>query len=111
MIRVIVLYNLPPGTDEAEFLKWRLGEHQQTNESIEGMEYTDFGRIEARWMPNDNTHTQAPHRFMTIVDFPDRETFEKSFYNPDSINELREDIKRIADPVFLISEILTSSAT
>jgi hypothetical protein len=33
MFRLTVMYNLPPGADEAEFLRWRLGEHQQNNAS------------------------------------------------------------------------------
>ncbi|MCA9903573.1 MAG: hypothetical protein KC547_06930, partial [Anaerolineae bacterium] len=28
MIRLTVMYNLPPGSDEEAFLNWRLGEHQ-----------------------------------------------------------------------------------
>ena len=37
MIRLTVLYNLPEGTDEAEFLRWRLGEHQAENAAMPGV--------------------------------------------------------------------------
>ena len=45
MIRLTVMYNLPEGTDEDEFLKWRLGEHQEENASMPGVIRTDFARI------------------------------------------------------------------
>ena len=45
MIRLTVLYNLPEGADQAEFIKWRLTEHQASNESISGVLSTDFARI------------------------------------------------------------------
>jgi hypothetical protein len=31
MIKLTVLYNLPPGADHEEFLKWRTGPHQEQN--------------------------------------------------------------------------------
>jgi hypothetical protein len=37
MIRLTVLYNLPDGADEEQFLSWRLTDHQQTNESMPGI--------------------------------------------------------------------------
>lgn len=102
MIRLTVLYNLPDGTDEDEFVAWRLGEHQDANATKPGVIHTDFGRIVKAW-PDDS----APgHRFMTTVDWPDWETFRASFYDPDSLARLCEDVKRICDSVFLISEIL-----
>jgi hypothetical protein len=108
MIRLTVLYNLPEGTDEAEFLRWRLGEHQESNASMPGVIRTDFARIDERWTP-ENPHAAPPHRFMTIAEWPDREAFENSFYDPEGLAELDEDLKKLADPVFLISEILVSS--
>jgi hypothetical protein len=108
MIRLTVLYNLPEGTDEAEFLRWRLGEHQETNASMPGVVRTDFARVGERWTP-EALHAPSPYRFMTIAEWPDRESFEKSFYDPQSLAELQEDLKKIADPLFLISEILVST--
>jgi hypothetical protein len=105
MIRLTVLYNLPPGADEDEFLRWRLTDHQAANTSTPGILRTDFGLIEAAWPAG----APSPYRFMTIVDWPDRETFERAFYAPEMQASLRENLKKIADPVFLISEILISS--
>ncbi len=105
MIRLTVLYNLPPGTDEAEFLRWRLTDHQAANAATPGILRTDFARIETAW-PED---VKSPYRFMTIVDWPDRDSFERAFYAPEMQASLQENLKKIADPVFLISEVLTST--
>lgn len=108
MIRLTVLYNLPPGTDEAEFLHWRLGEHQKSNESGYGVLRTDFGLIGERWTP-DGLVPDSPYRFMTVVDYPDRESFEKGFLSEASIAKLQEDKQKITNTLFLISEILATS--
>jgi hypothetical protein len=110
MIRLTVLYNLPPGVDEAEFLRWRTGPHQKSNEGMSGVMTTDFGRIDQQWIPA-GIQDDAPYRFMTIMDFPDRETFEHSFLAQNVQDKLSEDLKRIHNPLFLISEILISSQT
>ncbi len=110
MIRVTVLYNLPPGTDEAEFLRWRLTEHQADNAGMPGVVRTDFGRVDARHVLGSSApESSAPYRFMTTVDFPDEETFRNSFYSPENLADLEESVKRIADPLFLISEILAET--
>ena len=108
MIRLTVLYNLPPGTDEAEFLRWRLGEHQASNESGYGVLRTDFGLIDERWTPAGIVK-DSPYRFMTIVDYPDRESFEKGFLAEAAQDKLDDDTKRITDTLFLISEIMATS--
>ncbi len=105
MIRLTVLYNLLPGADEDEFLRWRLSDHQAANAATPGIVRTDFARVEMAWPDG----TPAPYRFMTIVEWPDRESFEKAFYDPAMQASLQENVKKIANPVFLISEILTSS--
>lgn len=109
MIRLTIMYNLPPNSDEDEFLRWRLGEHQDSNASMQHVVNTDFGRIDERWTP-ENPLAAAPYRFMTIVEWATRADFEESFYNEQVQAKLKEDLKRIADPLFLVSEILTSSA-
>lgn len=108
MIRLTIMYNLPEGTDEAEFLRWRLGEHQQANASAEGVLRTDFARVYESWTP-DALRATPPYRFMTVAEWPDRESFEAFFYNPKTLAELDEDSKRIPGAVFMISEILTST--
>ncbi|MDX2138869.1 MAG: hypothetical protein SF123_12315 [Chloroflexota bacterium] len=108
MIRLTVLYNLPPGTDEAEFLRWRLGEHQESNSAMPGVVTTDFGRIDQQWTPA-GIQMGAPYRFMTVADFADRASFERAFLSQEAQDKLREDIKKIDNPLFLVSEILVST--
>jgi hypothetical protein len=105
MIRLTVLYNLPPGSDEAAFLNWRLTTHQQSNASMPGVIRTDFSRVDDSWPAG----TPPPYRFMTTADWLDRASFEKAFYDPQQQAALRENVKKIADAVFLISEILIES--
>jgi hypothetical protein len=100
MIRLTVMYNLPEGTDEAEFLKWRLGEHQAENESMPGLIRTDFARIYEGY-PRE---LKPKHRFMTIAEFPDKETFEQAFWSPEGMADFEESLKRLSDYVFYISE-------
>ena len=104
MIRLTVLYNLSPDTDEEEFLKWRLTEHQDANLAIEGVVRTDFSRIDEAWPEG----TKPPYRFMTTLDWPDMESFKKGFYDPEVQAGLEENLKMLGNPAFLISEILIS---
>jgi heme-degrading monooxygenase HmoA len=104
MIRLTVFYNLAEGQDEEEFLKWRLTEHQESNASIPGVVRTDFARIDETWPPG----TEPTHRFMTISEWPDRESFEAGFYDEEVQTNLVEDVKRIKDAKFFISEIIIS---
>ena len=102
MIRLTVLYNLKPYVDEEEFLQWRLGEHQKSNASMRGVIRTDFGRVDDAWP----TSASSPHRFMTTVDWPDRESFEDGFYDEEVQAGLEKNLEMLSDPVFMISEIL-----
>ena len=43
---------------------------------------------------------------MTTVDWPDRESFERGFYNPQVQADLEENLKKISDALFLVSESL-----
>lgn len=102
MIRLTVLYNLAEGADEEEFLRWRLGEHQEANRSIPGVVRTDFARIDQGWPEG----TKPPYRFMTTADWPDWESFRVGFYDPQVQADLEENVKKIRDTVFLVSEIV-----
>lgn len=107
MIRLTLLYNLPDDADEAEFLRWRLGEHQADNAAVPGVIRTDFARVDEQWT-RANPHAPAPYRFMTTVEWPDRETFEQSFYSTPR-EEWEQNFKIMKDPIFLISEVLTET--
>jgi hypothetical protein len=98
MVKLTVIYTLPPGADHEEFLKWRTTTHQQENASMPGLIKTDFYVIKRAWK-ND-----APYRYMTEAYFPDMATFEKAFFDPAYQAELAKSLERIADPLFLISE-------
>lgn len=98
MVKLTVIYNLPPGADHEEFLRWRTGPHQQANVRMPGLIKTDF------YVVRDSRQGPAPYRYMTEAYFLNMETFEKAFYDPDYQARLHENLKRIADPLFLISE-------
>jgi hypothetical protein len=106
MVKLTVIYNLPSGADHEEFLKWRTTEHQEDNMSIPGIIKSDFYIIESSWQ-----RKEAPYRYMTEAYFPDMETFEKTFFDPDYQAKLAISLERIADPLFLISEEVISQAT
>ncbi|MCE1254868.1 MAG: EthD family reductase [Anaerolineae bacterium] len=103
MIKMTVMYNLPEGADHEEFLKWRTGEHQADNAAIPGLIKTDFYVIKRAW-----NQVQAPYRYMTEAYYPDMETFEKTFFDPDYQLKMKDWLKIMADPVFLISEEVIS---
>ncbi len=103
MVKLTVLYNLPPGADHEEFLWWRTTDHQKDNMSIPGVIKSDFYVIKQAWK-NDS----MPYCYMTEAYFPDMETFEKSFFDPEYQEKLAQSLKRIADPMFLISEEVVS---
>ena len=103
LIKLTVMYNLPPGADHDEFIKWRTTEHQKDNMSRPGVIKSDFYAIKNAWKMDE-----APYRYMTEVYYPDMETFKNSFFDPDYQVELAKSLERISDPVFLISEEVIS---
>jgi hypothetical protein len=105
MIRLTVLYNLPPDQDEDEFLKWRLGEHQSANMSIEGVIASEFHKV-----LGDAAGAAPAYRFLTTLDWPDRESFERGFYEPRVQAELEENLRKISDPLFIVSECLADES-
>jgi hypothetical protein len=103
MIKLIVLYNLQPIVDEDKFLEWRLTTHQENNMAVPGVIQSDFVRIDQEWPKG----AEPPYRFMTTAVWPDKDSFEKAFYDSAYQESLQENLKMLKDPVFLISEILT----
>jgi len=106
MIRLTVLYNLPDGADQEKFLSWRLTDHQQTNESMAGVVRTDFARITDCWPEG----SMPGYRFQTTIEWPDRESFEASFYDEAVQAKLKENLKRIGDHSFFVSDVLIVSS-
>jgi EthD domain len=103
MIKLTVMYNLPPGADHEAFMRWRTTEHQAENVAMPGLIKTDFYVIVDTY-----GREAAPYRYLTEAYFADMETFRKSFYDPEYQAGLQESLNRIADPVFLISEEVIS---
>ena len=102
IIRLTVLYNLPEGADEEQFIQWRLTEHQQANQSMPGVTQTDFARVTQIWPDG----ALPEYRFQTIVEWPDRESFELGFYNDKVQGELKENLKKLGEYSFLVSEVM-----
>lgn len=105
MIRLTVLYNLPEGASEEDFLDWRLSEHQESNESMSGVIRTDFAQITENW-PEDSL---PAFRFQTTADWSDRESFEAGFRNAEAQARLQENLKKLGEFTFFVSEILIAS--
>jgi uncharacterized protein (TIGR02118 family) len=102
MIKLTVLYNLPPGADHEEFVEWRIGPHQQANVQMPGLIKTDF------YSMIDGREGKAPFRYITELYFRDLEAFENAFYDPEHQIRLQKSLERVADPLFLISrEVMT----
>ena len=99
MIKLTVMYNLPPGADHEAFMRWRTGEHQAENVAMPGLIKTDFYLVAGTY-----GREAPPYRYLTEAYFPDMETFRRAFYDPEYQAGLQESLKRIADPLFLISE-------
>jgi EthD domain len=104
VVKLTVLYNLPPGADHEAFLRWRTGEHQQDNLASPGLIKTDFYVIKQAWK-----HDEPPYRYMTEAYFPDMETLHAFFFEPDYQAKMTEWLKIMADPVFLFSEEVMSA--
>jgi hypothetical protein len=99
MVKLTVIYNLPPGADHDEFIKWRTTVHQKTNMSMPGIIMSDFYAVKATY-----PQAEPPYRYITEAYFHDMATFEESFYDPEYQASLKISLQRIADPLFLISE-------
>jgi hypothetical protein len=104
MVKLTVMYNLPPGADHEEFMRWRTGEHQEENIRIPGLIKTDFYVVRDAW--NSST---TPYRYITEAYWPDMESFENAFFDPQYQKSLAESLKKISDPLFLISNEVLST--
>ena len=106
MVKLTVIYNLPPGADHEEFLRWRTTTHQTENMSLPGVIKSDFYAIKESWPGGGEP--EPPYRYITEAYFPDMETLHSTFFNPDYQQKLAEWLKLMADPIFLISEEVIS---
>ena len=105
MVKLTVMYNLPERADHEEFIKWRTTEHQKENMETPGVIKSDFYVIKESWKLD-----KLPYRYMTEMYWPDMESFKKAFFDPDYQKDLAEALKKISDPLFLISEEVLSES-
>ena len=108
MVKVTVLYNLPPGTDEDDFIRWRMTTHHSANISRPGVVRADFYRVIGKpaigaGQPAAGT---APYRFITESYWESIESFETSWNDPDEQARLVPAVAKISDALFLVSDEL-----
>lgn len=104
MIRLTVLYNLADDVDESEYIEWRLSSHKAYVDSMPGVLRSEFCRIDESWPERVGPN----FRFQTTVDWPDRITYEQAFLNDQAQADLRENIKKLGDYLFVVSEVLSA---
>jgi hypothetical protein len=108
VIKVTVLYNLPPETDEAEFVHWRTTQHHQANVARPGVIRSEFYRVVGTPAvgPERPAADRAPYRFVTESWWESYEAFAASWNDPAEQARLVPAVARIADALFLVSEEL-----
>lgn len=102
MIRLTVLYNLPADSDVEAFLQWRLTEHQARNQLMPGVIHTSFSKVVQAWPEGGGPAFQ----FIATMDWENRDSFEAAFYAEEEQARLAENLKKLGDYQFLVSEIL-----
>jgi EthD domain len=106
MVKVTVLYNLPPGSDEEAFIAWRMTTHHEQNIARPGVVRSDFYRLTGTPLlgPERPATQSPPFRFMTEAYYETMESFEASWNDPEEQARLLPAVEKIADAVFLVSE-------
>lgn len=104
MIRLTVLYNLPAGASESEFLEWRMSSHATYVDTMPGVLRSDFARIQ----DISPSGVSPAYRFQTTIDWPDYDSYAAAFLNEQAQADLKENQNRIGEQVFIVSEILSS---
>lgn len=103
VVKLTVLYNLPPGADIERFLQWRTTEHQENNAAMPGVIRTDFFRAHATQLGRPR------YEFITEAYFASMQDLEAAFFTPDAQEKLQKDLEWTHEPVFLVSEEVTAS--
>jgi uncharacterized protein (TIGR02118 family) len=98
MVKLTVLYNLPPDMDAAEFVRWRTTTHQEENAGMPGVIKTDF------YIAVDEPDGTPPrYRYVTEVWWETMEELKFAFYDPEVQAQLAKDGETFTDRLFLIS--------
>ena len=108
MVKVTVLYNLPPGADEEAFIAWRRGPHQAGNSARPGLARTSFSRVlgKPRVGAGHPESETAPYRFITESYWPDLASFRASWLEEEEQARIVAGVEKITDVLFLFSEVL-----
>jgi hypothetical protein len=122
MVKLTVIYTLPANADHEAFLKWRTTEHQTANMGIPGVLKSDFYAVREiyshRSVLADDVQGQEPedrlqeeplsYRYMTEAYWPDMKSFKSAFSDSGYQDRLMDSLKKITDPIFLVSEEVLS---
>jgi hypothetical protein len=123
MVKLTVIYTLPEGADHEAFLKWRTTEHQEENMGMPGVIRSDFYAIREiychtsiRSSDNGNQPSRDRleektllYRYITEAYWPDMKSFKAAFFESGYQEKLMKSLKKIADPMFLVSEEVLSA--
>src|SRR5688572_14777808 len=106
LVKVTVLYNLPAGTDEDEFVRWRTTRHHAANVARPGVIRSDFYRVIGTPMVGEQrpASDHAPYRFVTESWWESYEAFVAGWNDPAEQSRLVPAVAKIADALFLVAE-------
>lgn len=104
MVKLTVLYNLPDQADHDEFMKWRTTTHQTSNASMPKVLKTDF------YVTKPTQMGRPAYKYITEAYFDSLADLEAAFFSAEAQEKLKGDLKRIQDPIFLISEEIVTTA-
>ena len=109
MWKLTVMYDLLPGANHEEFVKWRTTDHQKENMSSPGVLRSDFYIVEEGWPDKEPLQ-----RYITELYYPDEETLRAAFFSDETQAKLLgpEGIATSANQIFLISrEVVSEEAS
>ncbi len=105
MIRLTVLYTLAAGSDPAAYLAWRVSAHADYIRQMPGVVRSSFSRVRKQW----SSRAPVDYEFQSTVEWSDRATFERAFYDDKAQADLKENLNRLGDYTFIVSEIIAES--
>ena len=110
MVKLTVVYTLPQGADHEAFLKWRTTEHQQENMGMPGVIKSDFYAVKEIYSHENDSLDSRPltFRYVTEAYWPDMKSFKTVFFDEEYQKILMESLKKIANPMFIVSEEVLS---
>ena len=110
MVKLTVMYTLPEGADHEAFLTLRTTEHQKENMGMPGVIKSDFYAVKEIYSHKTDRLKAQPltYRYITEAYWPDMQQFTSVFFDAGYQEKLMESLKKIANPIFLVSEEVLS---